>query len=90
MDGALPMVVRTLPHGPAEQAHLVAGDHILAIEDRSTEGQGLGALVMQLRGKPGSQAMLTVQRGEQVLSVMVRREAMHKEANDYGPRSDGR
>ena len=76
-----PVVVRTLTNSPAQQAGVEPQDVITAIDDASTEHLQLGDAIMKLRGKPGTQVVLTIQRrGGLVRAVVVRSKMVKGEA----------
>lgn len=84
MDGNVPEVVRTLAGGSAREAGVEPGDRIVMIDGRSTIDQSLGDIVMRIRGKPGSQVTLALNRGEERLIIVVRRRKMAKQGEkDY-------
>ncbi len=68
-------VVTVREDGPAARAGLLAGDHILKVNDVLTEDVGLAEAVNMLRGRPGETLKLTVRRpatGELLEMNMVR------------------
>lgn len=68
-----PIVERVLPGSPAEQAGLKVGDRIVAIDEEPTRGLPFGEIVFKIRGKPGSQLSLKLDRaGRTIWSVMPR------------------
>ncbi len=62
-DGQL-QIVSPLPGTPAERAGLRPGDHILAIDDTSTDGLLVGEAVRLIRGERGTPVALLVRRGD--------------------------
>jgi C-terminal processing protease CtpA/Prc len=79
-----PVVVRTLEGGSAEQVGVEPGDRLLEIDGKSTKDITLGNAVMMIRGEPGSQVRLTIDRKDHQLVVIVPRQAMTKgAAADY-------
>jgi len=54
------MIVSPLPGTPAYEAGAVAGDIILAVDGESTEGWELRDAVGVMRGKPGTEVVITV------------------------------
>lgn len=54
------IVVAPLPGSPAEQAGLLPGDTIFAIDGEDTYGMTLDEAVMNIRGKKGTNVVLTV------------------------------
>ncbi len=70
---AQPLVERVLPGSPAEQAGVMVGDRIVAIDEAPTKGLPFGEIVVKIRGKPGSQLSLKLDRaGRTIWSVMPR------------------
>ena len=84
IESATPVVERALPGGSAEQAGVLAGDRVLAIDGVSTNGLSLGDVVMKLRGPPDSQVSLAIDRQGQRLIIALRRAKMVKGQSDYG------
>lgn len=60
---------------PAYDAGMMSGDHILKINDESTEGFSLPDAVRRLRGKPGEEVRLTVlhEGAPEPVELMIRR-----------------
>jgi C-terminal processing protease CtpA/Prc len=83
IEGDAPVVVRSLIGGAGEQAGILAGDRVLAVDGATTKGQSLGDVVMKLRGAPESQVTLTLDRKGQKLIVAMRRSKMVKQRADY-------
>ena len=70
---AQPVVERVLPGSPAEQAGVMVGDKIVAIDEAPTKGLPFGEIVVKIRGKLGSQLSLKLDRaGRTIWSVMPR------------------
>ncbi len=66
--------MRAIKGSPAAAADLQPGDMITVIDDQPTAGRQFGALVMQLRGKPGTPVMLEIQRdGETLIRTLHRK-----------------
>ncbi len=57
-----PTVIWTLEGTPADKVGLLAGDRIVKIEGEPTRGESLGNVVALLRGVPGTQVNITVER----------------------------
>ena len=70
------------PGTPAARANLQANDHILAIDDRPTEGMSIVDVLGRIRGAPGSVVRLTIQpeRQEAVRTVELVREIISMES----------
>jgi len=73
------LVAFPLPGSPAARKGLRAGDRIVRIGERNTEGMSLKEAVRLLRGKPGDAVTLTIQREglEKPLVVEIVRELIH-------------
>jgi carboxyl-terminal processing protease len=56
------VVVAPLDDTPAERAGLMSGDHVLAVDGESVEGSTVNDQVTKIRGEPGTDVTLTVQR----------------------------
>jgi carboxyl-terminal processing protease len=55
-------VITPLPESPAEKAGILAGDMILRIDDKSTEGMNIDEAVRLIRGERGTEVNLTLFR----------------------------
>jgi C-terminal processing protease CtpA/Prc len=64
MEAAGARVVRTLPHSPAEQARLEAGDILLEVDGVTLRGVTLLEAVKQLRGPPNTTIRILVRTKE--------------------------
>ena len=53
-------VIQVLKHSPAADAGIEVGDAILAIDDKGTNGLELAEFLKRMRGKPGTEVVLTV------------------------------
>ncbi len=56
------VVVAPLDDTPAERAGLQSGDHVLAVDGESVEGSTVNDQVTKIRGEPGTEVTLTIQR----------------------------
>jgi carboxyl-terminal processing protease len=56
------VVVAPLDETPADRAGLEAGDHVLAVDGESVEGSTVNDQVTKIRGEPGTEVTLTIQR----------------------------
>jgi carboxyl-terminal processing protease len=56
------VVVAPLDDTPADRAGLESGDHVLAVDGESVEGSTVNDQVTKIRGEPGTDVTLTVQR----------------------------
>ena len=74
LDEGVIVVVRPLPEGPAEEAGIIPGDAVIAVD-----GVVLGDLAMidavsLLRGAPGSEAVLTIERSKRQREITLIRQ----------------
>ena len=59
------VIVSPLSGYPAEKAGLKPKDNIVAVDNQSTQGMSVDAVVSKIRGKEGTKVTLTVVRGSQ-------------------------
>lgn len=71
-DGAL-AITGVYGGSPADRGGVQVGDHILAIDGRSTVGMVVADVTALLRGATGSTVMLRLARGEAALDVALQR-----------------
>jgi len=76
-DG-FPTILNVLEGTPAEQVGLKAGDQISAVDGSSTKEISLQELVNRLRGKVGTEVMLTIRREGKFLEFTLTRAAIRK------------
>ncbi|MGB3341793.1 MAG: S41 family peptidase [bacterium] len=55
-------VISPLEGTPAYQAGLLPGDAIISVNGVPTEGKGVDVVVREIRGKPGTEVILTIER----------------------------
>lgn len=60
-----PTIVNTVPGSPAEKAGLQGGDVLLQVNNKDVVGLSLARVVDLVRGPPGSEVQLRVQRDDQ-------------------------
>ena len=58
------VVVAPLADTPADEAGLEAGDYVLAVDGESVEGSTVNDQVTKIRGEPGTEVTLTIQRDD--------------------------
>ena len=77
-------VIAPLPDTPAWSAGIQTGDQIIMLNDTSTEGWKNDRAVKELRGQPGSTAMLKIRRVgiEQSLTFKLMRATIHVRSVD--------
>jgi C-terminal processing protease CtpA/Prc len=78
-----PHVLRPLPGSAAEHAGLQAGDRVVAVDGLPTAGRALADVVARLRGPPGSQVSVVLERGPVRLTVDLTRTAVARAGDDY-------
>jgi carboxyl-terminal processing protease len=74
-DGHL-MIVRPLQDSPAQQAGIVAGDEIIAIDGEEVAGRADSEAASLIRGEEGSTVVLTIKRGDQTIDFTLERKAL--------------
>lgn len=79
-------VVAPLPQTPAERAGIEAGDQIVAVEGKSTQGLNQDEAVKTLRGAPGTSVQIQVRRPglSQLLAFTITRETIHNRSVQPG------
>jgi len=60
--GDVPVVISPIEGTPAYDIGLQAGDRIVRINGEPTKGKGIAEIVNTLRGKPGTQVTITIER----------------------------
>lgn len=72
-------VIAPLPGTPAERAGIETGDRIIEVDGKSTEGWNNDHAVNVLRGAPGSEVKLTIERAgvQEPLTFTVERAEIH-------------
>lgn len=84
-------VVAPLVGTPAEAAGIVAGDQILAIDGKSTEGITISEAGVRIRGETGTTVTLTIRRDDgTILDLPIVRAAITVAAVTYSTLDDGR
>lgn len=74
------VVVAPLKNSPAEKAGLRAGDIIVKVNSKPTEGMLLTQVVSQVRGNKGTKVLLTIDREGRELEVSVIRDTIQVES----------
>lgn len=78
-------VISPLEGTPAYRAGLLPGDAIIAVNEVSTEGKSVDVVVREIRGKPGSEVVLTIKRAliEEPFDVRIIRAIIKLDAVPY-------
>jgi len=66
-------VIAPIEDTPAFAAGILAKDIIVKIDGKSTEGMDVNQAVSMIRGQPGTQVRLTIQRGDQQREFQIKR-----------------
>ncbi len=66
-------VVSVIPGTPADGAGIEPGDRLLAVDGQSIQGVSVEKAVSLIRGKPGTDVKLTIDRGGRTLELTVTR-----------------
>ena len=75
-DGEGFEIIKVSEGGPAEEAGIVAGDVIVGIEGQSAAGMATGDASELVRGKEGTQVVLTIRRGSEEFDLSVTRKTV--------------
>lgn len=67
-------VISTLEGTPAERVNLLPGDYIAKVEGKSTKGWTTQQAAKNIRGTPGTDIVLTIERGDEIFDVTITRE----------------
>lgn len=70
-------------HMPAAEAGLLAGDQIMYVDTLNCHGKTTKQVSDALRGKPGTQVVLTIKRGNETLKKTITRQDIHLPAVNY-------
>lgn len=66
-------IAHPMKNSPAESAGLIAGDLIVKIDGQSIDGYALSEVTSLIAGESGTEVVLTVVRGDETLSIPVKR-----------------
>ncbi|MEQ9670547.1 carboxyl-terminal processing protease CtpC [Coleofasciculus sp. G2-EDA-02] len=81
------MVISPIEDTPAFKAGILARDIILKIDGQSTEGMDVNDAVQLIRGKPGTDVTLTIQRDEEEIDYKITRARIEIHPVRYSYRS---
>jgi carboxyl-terminal processing protease len=78
LEGGRPRVISPIWGSPAYRAGICAGDWILEIEGKSTQGLSLDEIVHRLKGAPGTSVRVKIRRGltGEVTDIVLTREVI--------------
>ncbi len=77
-------VIAPLKGTPAEKAGIKAGDQIVAIDGKSTDGLAVDAAVNEIRGPIGTTVQLTIVRGGKPIDFKIVRDTINVPETDDG------
>lgn len=77
------MIVSPIAGSPAEKAGLLPNDIILKVDDKELTGLSLNEAVSFIRGEKGTEAVLTIQRGDNTFEITVTRDTIPVETVVY-------
>jgi carboxyl-terminal processing protease len=89
-DGCELVVEGVLPGSPAEQGGVLAGDRLVAVDDRSVEGSTLDEVVDWVRGPRGTDVRLSLLRDGEPVALTLTREVIERSAVEATTLADGR
>jgi carboxyl-terminal processing protease len=91
LGGGCELVVEAvLPGSPAEAGGVLAGDRLVAVDDRSVEGSTLDEVVDWVRGPRGTDVRLSLLREGQSVGLTITRELIERSAVEATTLADGR
>lgn len=67
-------VISVFPNSPAEKAGIRSGDHFVKVNDDYVEGLSISEIASKVRGDPGTQVKLVLERGGELLEFTLTRE----------------
>ncbi|MET0771952.1 MAG: S41 family peptidase [Candidatus Limnocylindrales bacterium] len=89
-DGCELVVEGVLPGSPAEQGGVLAGDRLVAVDDRSVEGSTIDEVVDRVRGPRGTDVRLSLLRDGQPVELTLTRDVIERSAVQATTLADGR
>lgn len=69
-------ITSVIPNSPSAKMGLKTGDQILSVDGKSFQGKQFRDVVAAIRGKIGESVSLKVLRGDQILSIKLKREVI--------------
>jgi len=67
-------VISVFPNSPAEKAGIRSGDHFVKVNEDYVEGLSISEIAAKVRGDPGTQVKLVLERGGELLEFTLTRE----------------
>ena len=82
-------VVKVNEGGPADEAGMLSGDVIIAVEGQSVAGMDTTAVRDLVRGKEGTQVLIGIRRGSETMELPVTRKTVQTPVAEYRLLDDG-
>ena len=82
-------VIKVNEGGPAEEAGMLAGDVIIAVEGQNVAGMDTTAVRDLVRGQEGTQVLIGIQRGDDTLEMSITRKTVQTPVAEYRMLEDG-
>jgi len=82
-------VIKVNEGGPADEAGMLAGDVIVAVEGQSVAGMDTTAVRDLVRGKEGTQVLIGIRRGTETMDLSVTRKTVKTPVAEYRMLNDG-
>ena len=77
------MVVKPLDGGPAQEAGILPGDYLIAINNHPTDAESFGEVVTRLRGAKNTQVNISLERAGKQFYVILKRKRTRKIDDQY-------
>lgn len=76
-QGGQVVVDRLVDQGPGVRGGLQKGDIILGVDGEDVGGRGVQEAISNIRGEAGSTVWMKVKRGNEEMTIPIRREPIH-------------
>ncbi|HCS93677.1 MAG TPA: PDZ domain-containing protein [Bavariicoccus seileri] len=75
-DGGKIIIIAPIKETPADKAGLQANDQITAVDGNPVDGKALTEVVQEIRGKKGTDVVITIKRGSQTQDYTITRDSI--------------
>ena len=65
------VIISVMPNSPAKEVGIISGDIVTSVDGKEVTNENYNESVDALKGKEGTSAVLTIQRGEEILTKTV-------------------